>query len=82
MRMTFNTKELLTEQGYLLAEEVSGILNVSTETLSNWRFKGKNIPFYKCDGFTVYKKDDVESFKKGKIEVAGPFTKTGKVNDN
>lgn len=67
------------EQGFVLAEEAAEKMNITKQTLSNWRFKGYGPPFYVCNGKIVYKLSDVETFN----PVFGPFTKTArKTNDN
>ena len=48
---------------FLRPEQVSERLGVTITTLSNWRCKGANLPFYKPSGRTVYyKADDVEAY--------------------
>jgi excisionase family DNA binding protein len=48
---------------YLAPEQVADILKVSEKTLTNWRHRGKGLPFYKPSGRTVlYKMSDVENY--------------------
>ena len=47
---------------YLNENEVSFITGLSVQTLRNWRFLGKGIPFTKAERAVRYRFDDIVSF--------------------
>lgn len=59
------------KDGFMTPAEVSQLIGVTVETLKNWRWQGKGLPYYKLNGKSVsYKKTDVLCYiDSSKVEV-------------
>ena len=47
---------------YLNAKEVSEMLGIKSQTLANWRFQGRNLPYSKIGRIIRYSLQDVIQF--------------------
>jgi predicted DNA-binding transcriptional regulator AlpA len=50
------------EKRFINENEVSGITGLSVQTLRNWRFQGKGIPYVKAGRSVRYQYQDVIAF--------------------
>lgn len=55
---------------YLNAKQVSEMLGIQSQTLANWRFQGRNLPYSKIGRIIRYSLQDVIQFAEmKKVEV-------------
>lgn len=47
----------------MTAAEAAEYLGLAEQTLSNWRYKGVELPFYKLGGRVKYSKRDLDEWK-------------------
>ena len=55
------------EKRFINENEVSGITGLSVQTLRNWRFQGKGIPYVKAGRSVRYQYQDVITYMEERI---------------
>ena len=57
------------EKMFLTEQEVARLMSLSLQTLRNWRFQGRELPYVKCGRAVRYRYDDVLGYMEDRLIV-------------